>query len=79
MAQYDVILEGGDMIAVVPEGTEIDPETLRVYLYDTFTKQWKGKRHVQSVLAHGNYWVEPAEPKTITIDKPIPEVIERMQ
>lgn len=76
MADYQVIITGGNMIAVVPVGTQIDPATLRVYLYDTRACRWRAKRHVQSVLAHGNGWVEPDKPTTITIDEPIPARIE---
>ena len=77
--EYQIIIQGGNNIAVVPVGTEIDPKTLRVYIYDTIEKAWKIKAHVQSVLAHGNGWVEPAEPTTIRIDTPIPAEIEAMR
>lgn len=79
MSTYQVIITGGSNIAVVPVGTVIDPETLKVYLYDTLTKEWGRKRHVQSVLAHGNGWIEPPTPTTIEIDTPIPAEIEAMR
>lgn len=79
MAQYDVVLQGGKMVALVPAGEKVDPAKTKVFLYDTEQKLWKSKRHIQSVIAHGNGWTVPEQPERMTIDQLIPTRVLRMR
>lgn len=79
MAEYDVVLRGASMIAVVPAGEKVDPGKTKVFLYDTAQKLWKSKRHIQSVIAHGNGWERPEEPTSVTIEQLIPTRVLRMR
>ena len=68
---YTIALDGGTTIAVTPID-EPPTSDSHVWLYHKPTKTWKGKHHIQDVIAHGNYWTEPDTLTIIRIPGPSP-------
>lgn len=72
-SDYEVILDGGDNVAVVPLGSDIDPIKDYAWLYNKPSGAWGGKQRIQSILAHGNYWTAPVERAILRIPGPPPK------
>lgn len=63
---YEVVLDGGSNVAVVPLGTEPDPRGY-AWLYNRIDGTWGGRRLIGSIIAHGNGWVQPSEKTVLRI------------